>query len=68
MVTNIQLGLIRQPFGLDCYTMKALAPLDVSLSDVFRSSMPFLALGLLVIALIIVFPQIALWLASLMAK
>jgi TRAP-type mannitol/chloroaromatic compound transport system permease large subunit len=48
--------------------MKALAPPDVSLSDVFRSSMPFMTLGFLVIALIMVFPQIALWLPSLMAK
>jgi tripartite ATP-independent transporter DctM subunit len=68
MVTNIQLGLITPPFGLDCYTMKALAPPDVSLSDVFRSSMPFMTIGFFVIALIMVFPQIALWLPSLMAK
>jgi len=68
LLINIQLGLITPPFGLDCYTMKALAPPDVSLSDVFRSSMPFLSLGFLVMALIMVFPQIALWLPSLMAK
>jgi tripartite ATP-independent transporter DctM subunit len=68
MVTNIQLGLITPPFGLDCYTMKALAPPDVSLTDVFKSSMPFMTLGFFVIALIMVFPEIALWLPSLMAK
>jgi tripartite ATP-independent transporter DctM subunit len=62
VVINIQLGCITPPFGLDCYTLKGLAPADVTLSDVFRSAMPFFALGLLLMALIVIFPQIALWL------
>jgi tripartite ATP-independent transporter DctM subunit len=65
---NIQLGLISPPFGLDVYTMKAIAPPDVTLGDVFKSSMPFLVLGLLVMVLIMVFPQITLWLPNLMEK
>lgn len=65
---NIQLGLISPPFGLDVYTMKAIAPSDVTLGDVFKSSMPFFGLGILVMVLIMIFPQIALWLPSLMAK
>ena len=68
LLINIQLGLITPPFGLDCYTMKALAPPDISIGDVFRSSMPFLAIGFLVMALIMVFPQIALWLPNMMAR
>lgn len=68
LLINIQLGLITPPFGLDCYTMKALAPPDVSIGDVFRSSMPFLAIGFLVMALIMVFPAIALWLPSMMVR
>ena len=34
LLINIQLGLITPPFGLDCYTMKALAPPDISIGDV----------------------------------
>jgi TRAP-type mannitol/chloroaromatic compound transport system permease large subunit len=64
LLINIQLGLITPPFGLDVYTMKALAPPDVSLGDVFRSSMPFLAMGFLLMALIMIFPALALWLPS----
>jgi tripartite ATP-independent transporter DctM subunit len=59
---NIQLGLITPPFGLDVFTMKAIAPTDVSLGDVFRSSMPFLLMGLAMMALIMVFPAVATWL------
>jgi len=65
---NIQLGLISPPFGLDVYTMKAISPPDVTLGDVFKSSMPFMALGFLVMVLIMIFPQIGLWLPDLMGK
>lgn len=68
LLLNIQLGLITPPFGLDVYTMKALAPPDVSVGDVFRSSMPFLAIGFLVMALIMIFPQLATWLPSMMVR
>jgi tripartite ATP-independent transporter DctM subunit len=63
---NIQLGLISPPFGLDCFTMKAIAPEDVTLGDVFRSSMPFMFLGFLTMAMVMIFPQIGLWLPNLM--
>ena len=65
---NIQLGLISPPFGLDCFTMKAIAPEDVTLGDVFRSSMPFMFLGFLAMAIIMIFPQIGLWLPNLMER
>ncbi len=63
---NIQLGLISPPFGMDCFTMKAIAPSDVSIGDVFRSSMPFMFLGFLTMVLIMIFPQIGLFLPNLM--
>lgn len=68
LLLNIQLGLITPPFGLDVYTMKALAPPDISVGDVFRSSMPFLAIGFLVMALIMIIPQLATWLPSMMVR
>ena len=64
---NIQLGLITPPFGLDCYTLKALVP-GVTVGEVFRSTIPFLGMGAFVIALIMVFPQIVLWLPTFMAR
>jgi TRAP-type mannitol/chloroaromatic compound transport system permease large subunit len=68
LLLNIQLGLITPPFGLDVYTMKALAPPDISVGDVFRSSMPFLAIGFLVMALIMILPPLATWLPGLMVR
>ena len=68
LLINIQLGLITPPFGMDCYMMKALAPSDVTMGDVFRAGTPFLVMGIIVMVLIMVFPQIALWLPSVMAR
>jgi tripartite ATP-independent transporter DctM subunit len=61
---NIQLGLISPPFGLDVYTMKAVAPKDVSLGTVFRSSIPYMLLGFLLMVLIFIFHPLATWLPS----
>ncbi len=65
---NIQLGLISPPFGLDVYTMKAVAPSNVSLGTVFRSSMPYWSLGILLMLLVAAFPALATWLPSLTGK
>jgi len=60
----VQIGLITPPFGLDCYTAKAVAPEGVTLEQVFRAAMPFLVVALIVAALILVFPPVALWLPA----
>jgi tripartite ATP-independent transporter DctM subunit len=61
---NIQLGLISPPFGLDVYTMKAVAPGDVKLGTVFRSSIPYLLIGFLLMVCVFAFPALATWLPS----
>jgi tripartite ATP-independent transporter DctM subunit len=66
-IINIQLGLITPPFGLDCYTLKAMLP-GVSVSDVFRSVFPFLGMGLFLMVLLIIFPELVLWLPDLMLQ
>jgi tripartite ATP-independent transporter DctM subunit len=58
---SVQLGLISPPFGLDVYTMKALAP-QYSLGQCFRSSMPYFAMGLLLLVILFFVPEISLWL------
>uniref|UniRef100_A0A7C2K4L7 TRAP transporter large permease subunit n=1 Tax=candidate division WOR-3 bacterium TaxID=2052148 RepID=A0A7C2K4L7_UNCW3 len=68
LLLNIQLGLITPPFGLDVYTLKALAPPDITTEDVFKSSMPFFFIGVGVMALILLFPEIATWLPSFMKQ
>ncbi|MBN1322097.1 MAG: TRAP transporter large permease subunit [Thermoleophilia bacterium] len=61
---SVQLGLISPPFGLDVYTMKALAPPGVTLGDCFKASMPYFAWGLVLLLMIFFIPEIATWLPS----
>jgi tripartite ATP-independent transporter DctM subunit len=58
---SVQLGLITPPFGLDVYTMKALAP-QYTVGQCFRSSMPYLGMGLLLLVMLFFVPEISTWL------
>ena len=61
---NITLGAITPPFGYTLFAFKAVVP-EMSISQVYRATWPFVALFLLGIAMIIIFPGIATWLPNL---
>jgi tripartite ATP-independent transporter DctM subunit len=63
-VVNIEVGLITPPFGVALYTMKGVAPDHYTMGDIINSSVPFLLLQVLAIAVCIVFPSICLWLPN----
>jgi TRAP-type mannitol/chloroaromatic compound transport system permease large subunit len=50
------------PFGYNLFLMRAMSPKEVTLIDIYRSIIPFVLLMLLGLVLVIVFPEIALWL------
>lgn len=62
---NLETGGITPPFGFHLYVMKAVAP-GTTLEEIIGAGLPFVLCNLLMIALIIIFPQIALWLPSVM--
>ena len=57
-----QIAYITPPFGYNLFLMRALAPKEITLPDIYRSIWPFVIMIGLVIALVMAFPQIALWL------
>ena len=59
-----QIAYLTPPFGYNLFLMRAMAPKEVSLMDIYRSVFPFVGLMILGLAIIIAFPQIALWLPS----
>jgi C4-dicarboxylate transporter, DctM subunit len=63
MVIVLEVGLITPPVGLNVFVLKAAAP-NVPLTVIFRGILPFLAAALLLIILLILFPQLALFLPS----
>ena len=60
------MALVTPPFGMSLFVMKGVAPPGVSMGDIIRAGLPFLALMAMAMALIMIFPGIALWLPSIM--
>ncbi len=59
-----QIAYITPPFGYNLFLMRSLGPKEISLIDIYRSIIPFVLMMILMIALLMIFPQIALWLPN----
>ena len=57
-----QIAYITPPFGYNLFLMRSLAPPEIGLVDIYRSIWPFVLMMAVTIALVMIFPQIALWL------
>ena len=60
-VMNIQIYFLSPPFGPACFWLKSVAPKDVTLQEIFVSVLPFIALQITGMLLVMFIPQIALW-------
>jgi TRAP-type mannitol/chloroaromatic compound transport system permease large subunit len=63
---NMLTGYLTPPFGLSLFYLKGVVPQDVSMRDIIQGTLPFVAIYLLTIALIMIFPQMAIWLPGTM--
>ena len=57
-----QIAYMTPPFGYNLFLMRAMAPNEVSLGDIYRSIIPFVGVMIVGLGLVMAFPQIALWL------
>ncbi len=57
-----QVAYMTPPFGYNLFLMRAMAPPEISLRDIYGSIIPFVGVMILALALVMIFPQIALWL------
>ncbi len=60
-----QIAYLTPPFGYNLFLMRAFAPPEISMGDIYRSVTPFVFVMVAVLALIMAFPNIALWLPNL---
>lgn len=67
-IMNMEMGYLTPPFGFNLFYMKAIAPHGTTMKDIYRSIIPFVIIQGIGLILIILFPQIALWLPSLTLK
>jgi tripartite ATP-independent transporter DctM subunit len=61
-MVNMQMSFISPPFGYALFYLKSVAPPEVTMSQIYRASLPFLFLQATGLALCIIFPEIVLWL------
>ena len=61
VVIMVEVGLIHPPVGMNLFVIQAQAP-DVKIASIYRGIVPFLLAPLVLIVLMFLFPQIALWL------
>ncbi|CCN73659.1 TRAP dicarboxylate transporter, DctM subunit [Vibrio nigripulchritudo ATCC 27043] len=58
---NMQLSFLTPPFGPAAFYLKSVAPPEISLGMIFKAVVPFIALQIVALVLLIVFPELALW-------
>ncbi len=57
-----QIAYMTPPFGYNLFLMRAMSPPGITLNDIYRSIIPFVAVMVGALTIIMIFPQIALWL------
>jgi TRAP-type mannitol/chloroaromatic compound transport system permease large subunit len=57
-----QIAYMTPPFGYNLFLMRAMAPPQIGLKDIYASIIPFVGIMVLALALLMIFPQIAMWL------
>jgi len=65
-VINMEIGYLSPPFGFNLFILKGVVPSSITMNDIYRSILPFIALQLAVLIIAMIFPAIVLWLPSLM--
>jgi tripartite ATP-independent transporter DctM subunit len=63
---NMQISYLAPPFAPAAFYLKAVAPPDISLGDIFKGIAPFIGLQIIALLLVMFFPKIATWLPSFM--
>ena len=66
MLLNAEMALTTPPFGTSLFAVKAAAPPDTTMRDVYLSALPFLGCDLVVLIVLIAFPGVALWLPNML--
>ena len=57
-----QIAYMTPPFGYNLFLMRAMAPKEITLPDIYRSIIPFVLVMIVGLMIVIIFPQVALWL------
>ncbi|KMY65725.1 TRAP dicarboxylate transporter subunit DctM [Desulfocarbo indianensis] len=63
-IINMEIGYMTPPFGFNLFYMKGIVPPSITMSDIYRSVIPFAIVESVGLALVMIFPAIATWLPN----
>lgn len=64
VAVNLQTSFLTPPFGFSLFYLRGVAPSSVSTRMIYEGALPFVALQVLAMALLIIFPEIVTWLPN----
>ena len=64
-VMNTEMALLTPPYGFNLFYMKSIVPKGITMMDIYKSVIPYVGLQALGLAMVMIFPQIAMWLPDL---
>ncbi len=64
MALNLQTSFLTPPFGFSLFYLRGVAPPQVSTADIYLGVVPFIAIQLLTLGIVAIWPQLATWLPS----
>lgn len=67
-MVNVLMGSFTPPFGFCLFILKGVAPPDITLSDIYKASFPFIAIQAFALILFIAFPSMIMWFPALLVK
>lgn len=65
-IVNMEMAFITPPYGVNLFYIKGIAPQEVSTADIYSSAFVFVAVQATALILILLFPDLALWLPNLL--
>ena len=63
-IINMEIGYMTPPFGFNLFYLKGIVPPGITMSDIYRSVVPYTVVEIIGLGIIMAFPGIALWLPS----
>ncbi|MCG8342342.1 MAG: TRAP transporter large permease subunit [Chlorobiales bacterium] len=67
LAMNLQASFLTPPFGFSLFYLKGVAPKEVTTGHLYRGIIPFISIQLLMLALIILFPELVTWLPEVLS-
>jgi len=65
LVINMEMGYLTPPFGFNLFYLKGIAPKGTTMPEIYRAALPFIGLQIVGLIIVMVFPQIVMYLPNL---